>query len=264
MFCICYSFFYFLSICSFYLFFFLGLLLLYMYLLFLVLIFHILHHYILHSMLCCLLLLMLYDMFLMLFLFTPYNMLPFVSFICVGNTLYVSAVPIPNCPYPLYPVLHTLPSASSIEICCSPAVIWIMFDTFAFLLGMDLHFRLLLYCFQIVHNSYIHKNIHFHLLLMRVMYCFLLLFVLYFVNILLHFLLLLYGTYLLFLLFRLLIVLYYYILLPRLFHLFLILMCGMLLLLHLLRLLFLLLLLFHLLVLFLLLLVLVLFCFVVS
>ena len=93
---------------------------------------------------------------------------------------------------------------------------------------MDLHFRLLLYCFQIVHNSYIHKNIHFHLLLIRVMYCFLLLFVLYFVNIPTPF-----GPFTLWnlfvvLLFRLLIVLYDYILLPRLFHLFLILMCGLL------------------------------------
>ena len=133
--------------------------------------------------------------------------------------------------------------------CCDLDNVLILF---AFLLGMDLHFRLLLYCFQIVHNSYIHKNIHFHLLLIRVMYCFLLLFVLCFLNSPLHCLVLLYGICLMMLLFHLLIVLYYYILLPRLFHLFLILMCGLLLLLHLLRLLFLLLLLFHLLVLFLL------------
>ncbi len=103
---------------------------------------------------------------------------------------------------------------------------------------MDLRFLLFLHLFQIVNNSYIPMNIHYHLLLMRVMYCSLLLFVLYFVDILLHLDLLLYGTYLSLLLFHLLIVLYYYILLPRLFHLFLILMFGLLLLQHLLRLLF--------------------------
>ncbi len=125
---------------------------------------------------------------------------------------------------------------------------------------MDLHLLLFLYLFQIVHNSYIPMNIHFHLLLVMcdvwssdticTIFC----------KYPTPFLLLLYGTYLLFLLFHLLIVLYYYILLPRLFHLFLILMCGLLLLLHLLRLLFLLLLLFHHLVLFLLFTCFVLFC----
>ena len=54
---------------------------------------------------------------------TPYNTLPSVSSICVGNTFSDCVVPVPNCPLLLYPVLHILPSASSIEIWCSPAVI---------------------------------------------------------------------------------------------------------------------------------------------
>ena len=73
---------------------------------------------------------------------TPYNTLPSVSSICVGNTFSDCVVPVPNCPLLLYPVLHILPSASSIDICSSPAVIWIMFDTFCIFTGYVFAFPL--------------------------------------------------------------------------------------------------------------------------
>ena len=67
--------------------------------------------------------------------FTPYNTLfPSVSSICVGNAV-PSALFVPNCPFPLLPTLHTLPSASNIDICSSPVDIWIIFDTFCIFTG---------------------------------------------------------------------------------------------------------------------------------
>ena len=46
--------------------------------------------------------------------FTPYSIpVLFEFFICCATPVEPVA-PVPNCPYPLYPTDHTLPSASSI------------------------------------------------------------------------------------------------------------------------------------------------------
>ena len=67
--------------------------------------------------------------------FIPYKiLLPSSVLICCGN-IQLFVLFNPNCPYPLYPVFHTLPSASNIVKYCCPAEICIIFDTFCIFVG---------------------------------------------------------------------------------------------------------------------------------
>ena len=51
---------------------------------------------------------------------------PSVSIIFVGN-IFVVVSPIPNCPYPLYPVAYAVPSSVNIIVCAFPADTFWMF-----------------------------------------------------------------------------------------------------------------------------------------
>ena len=51
---------------------------------------------------------------------------PSVSIIFVGN-IFVVVSPIPNCPYPLYPVEYAIPSSDSTIVCVAPADTFLMF-----------------------------------------------------------------------------------------------------------------------------------------
>ena len=69
-----------------------------------------------------------------LLLLADISFIPLIDVICCGNVCNV-VFPIPNCPFPLYPVPHTFPSASSITMYSAPDDIWIMFDTFFIFVG---------------------------------------------------------------------------------------------------------------------------------